>query len=58
MCAYQIAGVIPGRYHVEFSSGCGATGYRIQWYHGAASRAGSAPVTVTAGTTTPGIDAS
>jgi len=32
--AYQIAGLIPGRYHVEFSSGCGATGYRIQWYHG------------------------
>jgi hypothetical protein len=34
---YSLTGLLPGRYTVEFRSGCGATGYATQWWHGAAS---------------------
>ena len=32
-----IGGVAPGRYRVEFASGCGATGYATQWWQDANS---------------------
>jgi hypothetical protein len=56
--SYQISNLEPGRYHVEFSSGCGVASYATVWFSGAASRAAAAPVTVSAGSITPGINAS
>jgi hypothetical protein len=55
--AYTIAGLAPGRYRVEFSSGCGATGYVTQWWRRAASAAAATIVTVTAASTVTGITA-
>jgi Carboxypeptidase regulatory-like domain len=46
---YALLGLQPGRYKVEFSSGCGSSGYEPQWWAG--------KVTVTAGNTTTGISA-
>jgi hypothetical protein len=46
---YQLGFLAPGSYVVEFSSGCGATGYTAQWYDGASSAGAAAAVTVTAG---------
>jgi hypothetical protein len=56
--SYQVSDLPPGRYAVEFSRGCGVARYATQWDDGAASRAGATPVVVTAGSVTPGIDAS
>jgi hypothetical protein len=47
--SYSISDLPAGNYQVEFSSGCGATGYRTQRY--------ASVVTVTAGSTTTGISA-
>ncbi len=55
--SYQMSGLTAGGYSVEFSNGCGASGYTAQWY-GGATRAAATPVTVTAGATATGIDAS
>ena len=30
---YSIAGLEPGRYQIEFSSGCGASGFVTQWWN-------------------------
>jgi hypothetical protein len=46
---YSIVGLQPGTYAVEFTSGCGASGYKSQRY--------ATPVSVSAGTTTPDISA-
>ncbi|HEX9623745.1 MAG TPA: carboxypeptidase-like regulatory domain-containing protein, partial [Streptosporangiaceae bacterium] len=46
---YQTGPLPPGKYRVEFESGCGATGYAAQWWHGAASMKAATPVTVRAG---------
>jgi hypothetical protein len=54
---FSIASLAPGRYLVRFDPGCGARGYQTQWYNSAASKTGAIPVTVTAGTTTPNINA-
>jgi hypothetical protein len=54
---YQIAGLSPASYLVEFTSGCGASSYVTQWYNGAATKGTATPVAVTAGATTPSIDA-
>lgn len=55
--SYQVAGLLPGSYRVEFTAGCGAARYATQWYNGASSRSGAAPVAVSAGMVTPAIDA-
>lgn len=55
--SYQVTGLAPGSYDVEFTAGCGATTYVTQWYNGASSRSGATPVTVTSGTVTGSIDA-
>jgi hypothetical protein len=48
--SYQLGFLPPGGYVIEFSSGCGATGYTAQWYDGQSSAATAGTVTVTAGT--------
>ena len=55
--SYSIIDLPPGRYRVEFSSGCGATGYHAQWWKHASSKRTATLVTVSAGTTTSGISA-
>jgi hypothetical protein len=54
---YAIAGLSPGRYRVEFSSGCGAVGYLTQWWRGAGSARTATVITVAAGSTVTGIGA-
>jgi hypothetical protein len=54
---YSVVGLAPGKYEVEFSSGCGATGYKSQWWKGRSVPFGVTLVTVTADTTTTGISA-
>ena len=55
--SYQIGGLAPASYVVEFTSGCGAASYATQWYNGAPSRNSATPVPVTVGSTTTAIDA-
>lgn len=55
---YHTGPLLPGRYLVEFESGCGATGFASQWWHGAASAKTATFVTVRAGRTEVGISAS
>jgi hypothetical protein len=54
---YAVLGLAPGSYEVEFSSGCGATGYKPQWWKNRNAPFGVTLLTVTAGATTPGISA-
>lgn len=55
--SYSIANLTPGSYKVQFTSGCGATGYRTQWWQDAASISKAKTVTVASGVTTPSVDA-
>jgi hypothetical protein len=54
---YTLADLLPGNYKVRFASGCGATGYATQWYNGATSKTGATPVSVGAGQTQSGKNA-
>ena len=54
---YQASDLAPGRYKVEFSSGCGLPGYATQWYKGQSSEGAATAVTVSPGAITPGISA-
>ena len=54
---YQVVGLAPGKYEVEFSSGCGATGYKSQWWQDRNVPFGVTLVPVTAAATTSGISA-
>ena len=54
---YALADLLPGRYKVEFSSGCGATGYASQWWKDASSQAVAKIITVVAGEDASGISA-
>jgi Carboxypeptidase regulatory-like domain len=54
---YTLEDLLPGQYKVEFSSGCGATGYATQWWQDASSEATATSVTVNAGEDVPGISA-
>jgi hypothetical protein len=54
---YSIGDLPAGQYRVEFSSGCGAVGYRAQWWKDKPSAQTATLVTVTAGTATTGIGA-
>jgi hypothetical protein len=54
---YALIGLAPGRYTVEFSSGCGTAGYAIQWWRHAPSAAKATVITVRANTISRGIDA-
>ena len=55
---YSLVGLPPGSYDVEFAPGCGGAQNLVpQWWQDASSRASATPVTVSAGATTTGIDA-
>jgi hypothetical protein len=54
---YRIDGLTPGAYQVEFSTGCGATGYATQWWRAAASRKSATTITVGTGAVTRDINA-
>jgi hypothetical protein len=54
---YTLEDLLPGQYKVEFSSGCGATGYATQWWQDASSATTATPVTVNAGQDVSGISA-
>lgn len=54
---YTIGDLNPGRYRVEFRSGCGAAGYAAQWWRRASSARTAAIITVAAGSTVTGISA-
>jgi len=53
--AYEL---VPGTYQASFTSFASGSGYATQFYDGVATLAAATPVTVTAGATTPKIDAS
>jgi len=55
---YQISGLAPGSYTVEFTAGCGIASYTTQWYNAAASQGTATPVSVSAGEVAGPIDAS
>ena len=54
---FTLTGMLPARYKVEFSSGCGATGYRTQWWQNTGSRQHARPINVAAAQVVTGIDA-
>jgi len=54
---YTLAGVQPGRYKVEFSAGCGDSGFNTQWWQHAGSAAAATVITVGPGARVTGIDA-
>lgn len=55
--SYSLVGVQPGGYQVEFTAGCGDSGFQTQWWDNAGSAASATVVTVGAGATVTGIDA-
>ena len=54
---YTLGDLTPGRYRVEFSSGCGAVGYATQWWKNASSAAAATVITVAADAAVTGISA-
>ena len=54
---FTVTDMLPGRYKAEFSSGCGATGYRTQWWKNVGSPQHAMPIKVNAAETVTGIDA-
>jgi hypothetical protein len=54
---YSLVDLLPGRYKVEFSSGCGATGYRTQWWKAVSCAKAATVLTVAANQTITGISA-
>jgi hypothetical protein len=54
---YKVAGLVPGDYTVEFSAGCGASGYLNQWWQDAVSATAATPVSVAANQVVTGISA-
>jgi hypothetical protein len=55
--SYSIADLPAGGYQVQFSAGCGASGYRTQWYRDKPAAKTATLVLVKAGTATSGISA-
>ena len=54
---YSIIDLPAGHYRVQFSSGCGAAGYKTQWWKDKPTGQAATIVTVTAATATTGIGA-
>jgi hypothetical protein len=54
---YTVPNVVPGGYKVEFSTGCGATGYASQWYPNSPGPGGATTVPVAAGENVTAINA-
>ena len=40
---YQLGPLQPGRYQIEFLAGCGASGYKTQWWKNASSARTATP---------------
>jgi hypothetical protein len=55
--SYVLTGLVPGKYTVEFSTGCGASGFRTQWWHNASSASKATVITVPASGIINGISA-
>src|SRR5258708_17014370 len=55
--SYSLLGVPPGRYKVEFSSGCGGASFKTQWGKNAGSATPAPRITVGAGRPRTGIAA-
>jgi hypothetical protein len=55
--SYDLGPLNPGRYLIEFSSGCGAIAYATQWWRHASSIRKATVLIVRAGVTRHGIDA-
>ncbi len=55
--SYSLLEVQPGRYKLKFSTGCGDSGFKTQWWQNATSRATATVITVGAGAAVTGIDA-
>jgi hypothetical protein len=55
--SYSLIDLQPGGYRVEFSSGCGATGYRAQWWRDTGSASKATVITVPAAQVVSDIDA-
>jgi Carboxypeptidase regulatory-like domain len=55
--SYSLLDLQPGRYKVKFSTGCGDSGFRTQWWKNAGSAATATVITVGAGAVVTGIDA-
>jgi hypothetical protein len=56
--SYSLVDLLPGQYHVEFSIGCGASGFATQWWQQASSEQSATTINVSANGTVTGIDAS
>jgi hypothetical protein len=54
---YALPGLPASRYIVEFSAGCGATGYATQWWKDATSAADATAVSVRVGGTASAVNA-
>jgi phage gp45-like len=54
---YTLSDVLPGRYQIQFASGCGASGYASQWWKDARTKAAATAITVAAGAVISGISA-
>jgi hypothetical protein len=55
--SYSLVDLLPGKYTVEFSTGCGDSGFTTQWWNDAASASSASAITVSATATVTGIDA-
>lgn len=55
--SYSISDLPAGLYRVQFSSGCGASGYQTQWWQDKPTAKSATLVTVSVGTPTTGISA-
>jgi len=55
--SYSLLDVQPGRYKVKFSTGCGDTGFKTQWWQHAGSRSTATVITVGGGAAVTAIDA-
>ncbi|MGN6678996.1 MAG: carboxypeptidase regulatory-like domain-containing protein [Streptosporangiaceae bacterium] len=55
--SYSLLEVQPGRYKLKFSTGCGDSGFKTQWWQNATSRATATVITVGADAAVTGIDA-
>jgi hypothetical protein len=56
--SYSLVDLLPGQYHVEFSIGCGASGFATLWWQQATSEQTATTITVSGNGTITGIDAS
>lgn len=54
---YALEWLGAGRYDIEFTAGCGSSGYAAQWWKGSVDRSGARPVRVRNDTGSSGIDA-